>query len=199
MKQSSDEQYLIKIFCESCCDYLSFDCQKIEVEKTESPDFVLHDRNRHIGVEITKALDQNLQKAVSIRDEKFKSVPFCPTLFEDESMSGTEIKGWLEKSKTKLIGKPYKGDGLEEKTACNIIKAIEKKIIKFKNYTKYDYNILLIYVPNRVTLEHDITINIVKKYTPKHSYSYICLKLGAFFYFLQDNEVNGDSVCPIKA
>ncbi len=186
MNQLSDnEEYLIQLFVKNCCGYLNFD-----YKKTESPDFVLYDGNNYIGIEITRALDQNLKKADSIRNSQFKDVAYCPTLFEDKNMESGEIKELLQKSKTHLSGGPYVGDGLEEKTVCNIIQAIEKKIKKFDTYTKYKENILLVHSEDRVTLNHDFVINKLKEYVSKNDirFNFICLKLDKVFHFFSGSE-----------
>lgn len=197
-KEHNFEQVLIQLFVENCCEYLRLDCEKIVIKESESPDFVLCDGNNCIGIEITKALDQNLQKADCIKKRQFKDAAYCPTLFEDKNMKSEEIAELLRKSKANLIGKPYFGDGLEEKTVCNIIKIIKQKLKKFDKYTQYERNILLVHSKDRVTLNHDFVINKLKEYVSKNDirFNYICLQLGDLFHFFSEGKY---VPCAIKA
>ncbi len=196
-----EEFFLIQLFVNNCCDYLNLDFKNMERKKTESPDFIFN--KDVVGIEITRALDQNLtkadKKADSIRNKKFKNMSYCPTLFEnekDESMPGKEIEKLLEKSKNKLIGKPYVGKGLEGKVVNNIIKSIEKKLKKFKDYKKCETNILLVHAEDRASLDRTFVIDELKKYvcTKVNSkdmpFNYICLKLADRFHFF-----HGDKNC----
>lgn len=184
------ENHLVQLLIRNCCEYLDIDSDSIKIEKSESPDYILSDGKNNIGLEISRALDQNLQKAVSKRDKEFKGVTFCPTAFEDRNMSSKEIANILKKSKTGLIGRPYLNDELEEKVACNIIKTILKKIEKFNNYRKFKKNILLVHSEDRVTLNRNFVITKIQEHVSENNvlFDYIVLKLANEFHFFKSDE-----------
>jgi len=131
MKQTKDEltnyeieDYLVKLLVNNCYEVLQLKLHNLKIEKSESPDFIINSDNKVIGVEITRALDQNLQKVHSIRTDKLRKISFCPILFEGHSMSKKEIISLLKKSEKKLIGKAYLDDELENKVFENIKKSI---------------------------------------------------------------------------
>lgn len=202
MKQSSDEyeHHLIEMFRKYCGSSLGFDCHTTKLKKSESPDFVLCNDNHSMGIEITRAVDQNLQKANQIRNKEYEDVAYCPSLFENKNMKSQEIKEWMRKSSTKIIGTPYVRDGLEDKEFYNIIQAIEKKIKKFDFYKNFDTNILLVHAKDRVTLNHDFVISKLKEYVSANEikFDYIFLKLGDLFHSFSNS---GDKyyACTIQA
>ena len=87
MTRNDIEKYLINLLVSNCNEVLQLCSHNIEIIKSESPDFTINSNNKKIGIEITRALDQNLQKAYSIRDNEVNNVSFCPTLFEDKNLS----------------------------------------------------------------------------------------------------------------
>ncbi len=180
------ENYLIKLLINNCCEVLQLKFHDIEIIKSESPDFIINSDNKKIGIEITRALDQNLQKVYSMRDNE---VSFCPTLFEDAEMSKEEIMELLKESKKQLIGTPYLNDELEEKVANDIQKAIIKKNQKFIKYEKFDQNILFIHAENRVSLDINLVIQKLSSFIANNEppYDYIFLKLGDFIYYFTEN------------
>lgn len=188
------ENHLIKLLTNNCCEVLQLKFHDIEIIKSESPDFIINSDNKKIGIEITRALDQNLQKVYSMRDNE---VSFCPTLFEDEKMSKKKIMKLLKKSKKQLIGTPYLNDELEEKVANNIQKAIIKKNQKFIKYKKFDQNILFIHAENRVSLDINLVIQKLSSFiaTIELSFDYVFLKLGDFIYYFTENNYRN---CKIK-
>ena len=158
------EDYLIKLLVNNCHEILQLIYTDITIIKSESPDFIVGDCTNTIGVEITRALDQNMQKVNFIRDIKFNNISICPTLFEDKQMPKKEIIYLLNKSKDKIIGYPYIGDELEEKVLKDIIEAINKKIVKYDNYLKFHKNILLIHSENRASLDIELVIKKLSRY-----------------------------------
>ncbi len=78
------EEHLRELFIKNCSQHLNIETNNIEIKKSESPDYILIDDRRQIGLEITRALDQNLQKAQSIWSSKYKDVSFCPSLLDPE-------------------------------------------------------------------------------------------------------------------
>jgi len=184
------EHHLIKLLIYNCYEVLQLKFHNIEITKSESPDFIINNNNKKIGIEITRALDQNLQKAYSIIDSKVNNIFFCPALFEDKKMSKKEIVKLLQKSKIQPIGIAYCNDELEEKVANNIQKIIIKKNQKFIKYKKFDQNILFIHAENRVTLDINLVIQKVLLFiaTIELSFDCIFLKLGDFIYcFTEDS------------
>lgn len=186
------ENHLIKLLLDNCYKMLQLNYDKITITKSESPDFIIGDCKNTIGIEITRALDQNMQKVSFIRDTEFNNTSICPTLFEDEQMSKQEIINLLNKSKDKLIGRPYKGYELEEKVLNDIVNAISKKIKKFDSYKKFNENILLVHSETRATLDIDmVTINLSKYLIENKDnikYNSIFLKLGnQIFNFKNEN------------
>jgi len=188
MKQTKDEwtnyeieDYLVKLLVNNCYEVLQLKLHNLKIEKSESPDFIINSDNKVIGVEITRALDQNLQKVHSIRTDKLRKISFCPILFEGHSMSKKEIISLLKKSEKKLIGKAYLDDELENKVFENI-----KKFIK---YDKFHQNILFIHAENRVTLEINLVIQKISKFIPNINvlYDYIFLKLGNNIYYFKED------------
>jgi len=191
------ESYLIKLLTDNCYEVLQLKFHDIEIIKRESPDFAINSNNKKIGVEITRALDQNLQKVYSIRNNEVNNVSFCPTLFEDEKMPKKEIIKLLQKSKEQLIGTPYLNDELEEKVVNNIQKAVINKNQKFIKYEKFDQNILFIHAENRVSLDINLVIQKLSLFiaTTELLFDYIFLKLGDFIYYFTEN---GYGSCKIK-
>lgn len=183
------ENHLIKLLTDNCYEVLQLKFHDIEIIKSESPDFVINSNNKKIGIEITRALDQNLQKVYSIRNNEVNNISFCPTLFEDEKMSKKKIVKLLEKSKEQLIGTPYLNDELEEKVVNDIQKAIINKNQKFIKYKKFDQNILFIHAENRVSLDIDLVIQKLSSFisTIELLFDYIFLKLGDFIYYFIEN------------
>ncbi len=96
------ENHLIKLFIDNCYEVLQLKLHDVKIIKSESPDFVIDSNNKKIGVEITRALDQNLQKVHSIRNNEFNNIPFCPTLFEDKKMSKKKLKNYCKNLKNNL-------------------------------------------------------------------------------------------------
>lgn len=188
------EKFLIEFFINNCHEVLQLNLYNFEIIKTESPDFIINSDNRKTGVEITRALDQNIQKVYSVRE---KSVSFCPTLFEDQKMSKKEIIKLLQKTNKQLIGTPYLDDELEEKVANDIQKAIINKNQKFLKYRKFDQNILFIHAENRVSLDIDLVIQKLLLFiaTIELLFDYIFLKLGNFIYYFTKK---GYGSCKIK-
>jgi len=185
-KNDKIEKYLIKLLTNSCYEILQLKFHNIEIVKSESPDFVINSDNKKIGIEITRALDQNLQKVYSIRCNQ---VSFCPTLFENTKMPKNEIIKLLAKSKKQLIGTPYLNNELEEKVANNIQKAIINKNQKFIKYKKFYQNILFIHAEDRVSLDSNLVIQKLSSFiaTIKLSFDYIFLKIGDFIYYFTEN------------
>jgi len=191
------ESHLIKLLTDNCYEVLQLKFHDIEIIKSESPDFVINSNNKKIGIEITRALDQNLQKVHSIRDNNFGHISFCPTLFENKDMPKKEIIDLLQKSEKQLIGKPYVNNELEEKVFDNIKKSIVKKNEKFVNYNKFNKNILFIHTENRVTLDIKLVVQMVSLFisTIELLFDYIFLKLGDSIYYFTENDYGS---CKIK-
>lgn len=183
------ENHLIKLLLDNCYKMLQLNYDKITITKSESPDFIIGDCKNTIGIEITRALDQNMQKVSFIRDTEFNNTSICPTLFEDEQMSKQEIINLLNKSKDKLIGRPYKGYELEEKVSNDIIIAIDKKIKKFNSYKKFKKNILLVHSEMRASLDINIVIEKLVNYTLNTNilFDFIFLKLSNKIYYFTNN------------
>lgn len=191
------ENYLIELLINNCYEVLQLKLHNFKIIKTESPDFIINSGNKRIGIEITRALDQNLQKVHSIRDEEFNKVSFCPTLFENQKMSKKKIIKLLQKSKEQLVGMPYLNDELEEKVVSDIKKAIINKNQKFIKYKKFDRNILFIHAENRVSLDINLVIQELSLFiaTIELLFDYIFLKLGDFIYYFTESSYGS---CKIK-
>lgn len=197
MTRNDIEKYLINLLVSNCNEVLQLCSHNIEIIKSESPDFTINSNNKKIGIEITRALDQNLQKAYSIRDNEVNNVSFCPTLFEDKNMSKKKIMKLLQKSKKQLIGTPYLNNELEEKVINNIQKTIINKNKKFIKYKKFNQNILFIHAENRVSLDINLVVQKVSSFiaTTELLFDYIFLKLGDFIYYFTENDYGN---CKIK-
>jgi hypothetical protein len=191
------ENYLIELLINNCYEVLQLKLHNFKIIKTESPDFIINSGNKRIGIEITRALDQNLQKVHSIRDEEFNKVSFCPTLFENQKMSKKKIIKLLQKSKEQFVSMPYLNDELEEKVVSDIKKAIINKNQKFIKYKKFDRNILFIHAENRVSLDINLVIQELSLFiaTIELLFNYIFLKLGDFIYYFTESSYGS---CKIK-
>jgi len=183
MTNSEFEELMITTLIENEKLLLPFE-GAVSIEKIESPDYCLCRGSYKIGVEITRAMDENLNKACVERNKLDKSIPFSPTLFENEKMSSKEIKKGLNKSREKLIGRPYKGDDLEKLVFSNIKNSIDKKILKFESYRKFEENWIYVYHDNRVSLEIESVVDRVSQYieTVDIMFDILLLKLGDSFY-----------------
>lgn len=191
------ENHLINLFFQNCYKSLFLDYDNSTIIKTEKPDYIIGDCQTTIGVEITRALDQNIQKVNNIKELEYKDIHICPTLFENKNMSREQIIKLLKKSKNKIIGKPYAGNGLEEKILKDIIKSINKKIIKYDTYLKFDKNILLVHSETRASLDIEWVINNLASYIfkTKIKFDFIFLKLGEIFYNFNSKKLK---TCIIK-
>ena len=191
------EDYLIELLIKNCYEVLQLTLHNYKKIKSESPDFIISSKNKKIGIEITRALDQNLQKVYSIRNNEFSHISFCPTLFENKDMSKKDIIGLLQKSEKQLIGKSYVDNELEEKVFNNIKKSIVKKNEKFMNYNKFNKNILFIHAENRVTLDIELVVQKISSFISNISLLYDCvfLKLGDYIFYFRENSYER---CKIK-
>lgn len=191
------EKHLINLLFQNCHKTLFLDYHSTTIIKTEKPDYIIGDCKTTIGVEITRALDQNIQKVNNIKKLEYKNIHVCPTLFENENMTREQILKLLKKSKNRIIGKPYVGDELEEKVLKDIIKSIDKKILKYDTYLKFDKNILLVHSETRASLDIELVIKKLSSYIFKTNikFNFIFLKLGETFYNFNCNSL---STCIIK-
>lgn len=86
------EDHLINLFFQNCYKSLFLDYDNSTIIKTEKPDYIIGDCQTTIGVEITRALDQNIQKVNNIKQLKYQDIHICPTLFENENIGMSPIK-----------------------------------------------------------------------------------------------------------
>lgn len=194
------EYHLLELLIQNCYEILDLKYDNFEITKDESPDYIINSGCQNIGVEITRAMNQNLQKASSIVYENFHNdFSFSPTIFENKQMSKKEILNSLNRSANTLVGKAYKGYKLEENVLDNITNAIMKKIKKFKNYKQFDKNILLIHSENRASLDIDILIEKLTVFLVETNtlFDYIFLKISDKIFYFSDNQ-NGYCIINIK-
>jgi len=191
------ENYLIKLLVDNCHEILQLEYNSTKLTKSESPDFIVDDCENIIGVEITRAMDKNVQWVNDIRGKCFENIAVSQTAYEDKNLTTKEINNILNKSKDKIIGKPYKGYKLEEKVTNDIISAISKKIKKFDSYKKFNKNILLVHSEMRASLDINIVIERLVKYTLNTDivFDLIFLKLSNKLYYFT-KQINGN--CKIK-
>lgn len=191
IKSNSDlEKHLYQLLIQNQEDLLPNYKNIVSSDITkESPDIRLYyDDGYILGIEITRSMDENLQKAYAIRDDMDKSLSFVPTIFENNKMSGDDIKRHLNKSKETLYGMPYKGNELEEKVFSNIQLSLEKKVKKFDTYEKFSKNWLYIYHSDRVSLDHQLVLELFQEYIKTIDFKFDCiiLLLGKNFYRYQN-------------
>lgn len=156
----------------------------------ESPDIAIHYEDDYsIGIEITLSTDENLEKAKAERNKVDRTITFLPTIFENKKMSGNKIKEHLDKSKNYIFGSAYKGNELEVKVFSNIQLSIEKKVKKFDFYEKFSENWLYVYHSNRVSLDHQIVLELLQGYLKTIDFKFDCiiLLLGRKFYKYKNN------------
>jgi len=193
------ENYLIKLLINNCYEVLKLEYKNIIVEKSESPDFIVSNNKISIGVEITRALDQNIKKVKNIRNDFFPGISFCSKSFENKAMSGKMIKDIFKRSNNKFAGgvSCYKVNQFEEKVIKDIINSIIRKNKKFNKYKSFDKNILFIHSENRVSLDFNLVAQKISIFikTNELSFDYIFLKLGYNIYYFIDNTYKS---CKIK-
>jgi hypothetical protein len=136
------------------------------IEKFETPDIILNTNNCEIGIEITFALNQTLQKARKIRDKKNPKLDMEPSMYnihKDWDHSEETIEQTIEKSNDKLIGPAYVDDELEKDVVNLILKSVHNKIKKFQDYQKFSKNYLVIY-SDELLVDSKIIINVIKNH-----------------------------------
>ena len=155
----------------------------IEYNK-EKPDCHLYLDNLTIGIEITCAMDENLQKTRKIRDSLDSTIMFSPIIFEKKKMSSKEIRERLTLSKKNLVCSAYRGNEMEEDTFNHIKKSIDTKIKKFDTYQMLNQNWLYIYHNNRASLRKSIVIKLLLEYinSVEIKFDILIIKIGESFY-----------------
>jgi hypothetical protein len=186
------ENHLIDLFINTCKKSIFIYDDNIKKIKSESPDFILTNDFSSIGVEITRSLNQNLQKCFKINEQYHNGkVSICPSLFEKEiQMSRNDILKELEKSKNRIIGKAYVGNEMEKIVSNRIISSIEKKQNKFKNFKKFDKNILLIHCEMRPSLDINNVIKLIEDYLSETTFSFdfLFIKLSKYFLYFDNTQ-----------
>lgn len=186
------ENDLIELFIKNCKNYIFTDISEIKKEKSESPDFILTNNSHLIGVEITRALNQNLQKCIKINHKYFNGKMIISTIeFEqNKQMSKEEIIYQLKETKNKNIGKAYIGNDMEDLASDTIIESIKKKQNKFQNFEKFDKNILLIHREMEPSLDIKIVALNIDNYLKVNllQFDFLFIKLSKYFLYFNKNK-----------
>jgi len=111
---------------------------------SDKPDIRIFSKNKEIGIEVTFAINEALQKAKKIRNSINPNLTLEPILHK-LNKDKKYIEKMLLKSNEILVGNGYEGDELEIETAKKIVSSIKQKMIKFMEYQKFNENFLLIY------------------------------------------------------
>ena len=149
---------------------LQLDCEALGVtfpffvEVSDKPDIILTTNSFDIGIEVTFALNQTLQKARRIRDKKDPKLDIEPSVYnihKDWNHSEETIEQTIERSNDRLIGSAYVDDELEKDVVRLIVKSIHNKIEKSKGYKSCSKNYLVIY-SNELFVDSEIVADMVK-------------------------------------
>ncbi len=153
---------------------------------SDKPDIRIQTENINIGIEITFALNETLQKAKRIRDKLDPSLILEPSLYKNNKGRDYILKT-LKKSNNRLIGSAYSNDELEYEVVEIILRAIEKKLKKYNSYSKFDKNYLFLYSDVLLADEHKIINLIIEKisYLNHENFDRIILRLQGKNYKLK--------------
>ncbi len=136
------------------------------VEVSDKPDIILDTNNCKIGVEVTFALNETLQKARKIRDKKDLKLDMEPSIYNihrDWNHGKETIEQTIEKSNEKLIGPAYVDDESEKDVVNLILKSVHNKKKKFQAYKKFLKNYLVIY-NDEISGDSEIVVDMIKNH-----------------------------------
>ena len=157
-EKQTEELYLILKF-------LLIDMKKINltfpytIEIKDKPDIRIFKNNYTIGIEITFAISQTLQKAKISRAKLNSNLLLEPGLYK-KNMSAKDIEKSILKSNNQLMGSAYSNYEIEEEIADQVLFSIKEKIKKFKGYQVFEENLLMLY-SDRLIADTDIVLEMI--------------------------------------
>jgi hypothetical protein len=119
----------------------------LSVIRHERPDFLIRMADRHVGVEITEATDQQYAKYLALAEREFPDAILEPALFTPDSPPRTnqELREFLQQRELSTDG--WRGNQVERYWAQYVLRAIDGKLGKLgkSGFGQFDLNWLTIY------------------------------------------------------
>jgi len=138
----------------------------IEIQKSESPDFIIKNKTESTGIEVCSGSPQNMHYVSAICKEfpKNSIIELDPILFNKKNLTRDEVKNFIKVPNEKLSGYGWSGYSIEHSWSRNICNIIEQKTEKLNNcFTIHNKNILLINGDFLIIREKDIANDYLSK------------------------------------
>lgn len=168
----------------------------------DKPDFRILSTNDSIGIEVTKAIPEKLERAKVLLENHFPDDAILePEFFErDETkMVNDDIITIHKKSNTELFGPPSYGKSIEKRWIQGIINCVDVKTKKLNNneFAKFQMNWLLIYDDqtrsglDKKYILNKLSVNFNNYFNEKELYIFdrIIILSGKYFYIVDSENV----------